>query len=160
MNDAYEARIADLERRVRDLENPAGLDTATASTAPDATGAAGRVGYRGTVSLNGHVQWNIEYDAAATLALDPVAVAAVLDALGNPARLAIVRTLLHGPATAAELQDATGLSSAGRLYHHLRALSAARVVEQESRSRYRVAPEKVVPLLVLTVAAADVAERL
>ena len=160
MNDATEARLADLERRVRDLEGR--TPTATTGTAadPQTPGSSGRVSYRGAVSLDGDIRWSIDYDAEATLTLDPTAVAAVLDALGNPARLAIVRTLLRGPAGAAELQDATGLSSTGRLYHHLRALSAARVVEQESRNRYRIAPEKVVPLLVLTVAAADVAERL
>ena len=71
----------------------------------------------------------------------------------------VVTELLHawGAGDAASVPD---LTSTGRLYHHLRALSAARVVEQESRNRYRIAPEKVVPLLVLTVAAADVGEQL
>ncbi|MEU5840890.1 helix-turn-helix domain-containing protein [Rhodococcus sp. NPDC047139] len=154
MNDEYEARIADLERRVRILEGD------TSRPAPTAPSNAGTVTYGGAVSLHGKVHWNIEYDAGASLTLDPAAVAGVLDALGNPTRLAIVRTLLRGPATATELQDAADLASTGRLYHHLRALSAARVVEQESRNHYRIAPEKVVPLLVLTVAAADVAEHL
>lgn len=154
MNDDHEARLADLERRVSLLEE------GSPGTGVEGAGTAGHVGYRGSVTLDGSVQWNIEYDATATLSLDPSAVTAVLDALGSPARLAIVRTLLRGPASAAELQDATELSSTGRLYHHLRALSAARVVDQEGRNRYRIAPEKVVPLLVLTLAAADVAERL
>ncbi|UYP19526.1 helix-turn-helix domain-containing protein [Rhodococcus sp. Z13] len=154
MNDEYEARLADLERRVSILE---GTAAGSVQQAPD---AAGSVGYGGTVALDGTVRWNIEYDAQAALALDATAVAAVLDALGNPTRLGIVRTLLRGPATATELQEAAGLASSGRLYHHLRTLSAAQVVEQESRNRYRIAPEKVMPLLVLTVAAADVGERL
>jgi len=162
VNDEYEARLADLERRVRILEGDATRPSAGDGPGPAADVAAGTgsVTYGGAVSLHGNVRWNIEYDAGASLALDPVPVAAVLDALGNPARLAIVRTLLRGPATATELQEATDLTSTGRLYHHLRALSAARVVEQESRNRYRIAPEKVVPLLVLTVAAADVGEQL
>ncbi|WP_016694812.1 ArsR/SmtB family transcription factor [Rhodococcus rhodochrous] len=162
VNDEYEARLADLERRVRILEGDAtrpGAGDGPGGAGPVAAGT-GSVTYGGAVSLHGNVRWNIEYDAGASLALDPVPVAAVLDALGNPARLAIVRTLLRGPATATELQEATDLTSTGRLYHHLRALSAARVVEQESRNRYRIAPEKVVPLLVLTVAAADVGEQL
>ncbi|MCR8692492.1 MULTISPECIES: helix-turn-helix transcriptional regulator [Rhodococcus] len=162
VNDEYEARLADLERRVRILEGDAtrpGAGDGPGGAGPVAAGT-GFVTYGGAVSLHGNVRWNIEYDAGASLALDPVPVAAVLDALGNPARLAIVRTLLRGPATATELQEATDLTSTGRLYHHLRALSAARVVEQESRNRYRIAPEKVVPLLVLTVAAADVGEQL
>nr|WP_241385566.1 metalloregulator ArsR/SmtB family transcription factor [Rhodococcus sp. CH91] len=154
MNDEYEARLADLERRVRILEGDAPRPAAAVP------GGNGSVTYGGAVSLHGTVRWNIEYDAEASLALDPATVAGVLDALGNPTRLEIVRTLLRGPATATELQDAAGLSSSGRLYHHLRALSAARVVEQESRNHYRIPPEKVVPLLVLTVAAADVGEHL
>ncbi|MCQ4117841.1 hypothetical protein NOF53_01385 [Rhodococcus sp. FXJ9.536] len=44
------------------------------------------------------------------------------------------------------------------LYHHLRALSGARIVEQESRNHHRIAAAKVVPLLVITLAAADVGE--
>lgn len=154
MSNDHEARLADLERRVSLLEG------GSPDARPEDVGTAGSIGYTGSITLNGNVRWNIEYDAAATLAFDPATVTAVLDALGNPARLAIVRTLLRGPATAAELQEATELSSTGKLYHHLRALSAARVVAQESRNRYRIAPEKAVPLLVLTLAAADVGELL
>ncbi|MEE2059268.1 ArsR/SmtB family transcription factor [Rhodococcus artemisiae] len=161
MNDrptgSHEDRIADLERRVRLLENSASPEESPGSASP---GAAGSIGYQGTVALSGTVSWTIEYDAAATLDLDGSAIAAVLDALGSPARLAIVRTLLRGPATAGELQEATALSSPGRLYHHLRTLSAAHVVEQQSRNRYHIPPAKVVPLLVLSLAAADVAEQL
>lgn len=160
----HERRITDLEHRLRALEALVhGTGTAApprADAEPTPGGGAGSIGYRGAVSLDGNVQWTISYDAAATLSLDPAGIAAVLDALGNPARLAIVRTLLRGPATAGELQQATELSSPGRLYHHLRTLSAARVVEQQSRNRYRIPAPKVVPLLVLTLAAADVAEQL
>lgn len=161
MNDrptgSHEDRIADLERRIRLLENSAAPEENPVSESP---GAAGSIGYQGAVSLSGNVSWTIEYDAAATLDLDGPAIAAVLDALGSPDRLAIVRTLLRGPATASELQEATALSSPGRLYHHLRTLSAAHIVEQQSRNRYHIPPAKVVPLLVLSLAAADVAEQL
>ena len=167
MNDrptgSHEDRIADLERRVRLLEDSAASERgpeADESLGTASPGTAGSIGYQGTVSLSGTVSWTIEYDAAATLGLDGLAIAGVLDALGNPARLAIVRTLLRGPATAGELQEATALSSPGRLYHHLRTLSAAHIVEQQSRNRYHIPPAKVVPLLVLSLAAADVAEQL
>ncbi|MFD6897821.1 ArsR/SmtB family transcription factor [Rhodococcus sp. NPDC060086] len=159
----YEDRIADLERRVRLLEGSTGSDespSADESAGTASPGTAGSIGYQGAVSLYGNVSWTIDYDAAATLGLDASSIAGVLDALGSPARLAIVRTLLRGPATAAELQEATDLSSPGRLYHHLRTLSAAHIVEQQSRNRYHIPPAKVVPLLVLSLAAADVAEEL
>ncbi len=68
------------------------------------------------------------------LDLPASATAEVLAALGHPVRLALVRRLLGGPATAAELQEAGELSSTGQVYHHLRALTAARVVEQDGRS--------------------------
>ncbi|RZL80979.1 MAG: ArsR family transcriptional regulator [Rhodococcus sp. (in: high G+C Gram-positive bacteria)] len=77
-------------------------------------------------------------DAGAILDLSPTAVSNASAALGHPTRLEIVRTLLRGPAGAAELQTAVGLTSPGQLYHHLRALSGARIVEQESRNHYRM----------------------
>ena len=82
--------------------------------------------------------------------------AEVLAALGHPVRLALVRRLLAGPASAADLQDAAGLSSTGQVYHHLRALTAARVVEQDGRT-FRVPTTGVVPILTMMLAAGDVA---
>ncbi len=53
----------------------------------------------------------------------------------------------------------SGCPRPGQLYHHLRALGGgARIVEQESRNHYRIAAAKVVPLLVIILAAADVGE--
>jgi len=100
------------------------------------------------------VSWTIRYSAAATLDLPGETVAAVLAALGHPVRLAIVRRLLTGPASAAELAEAATLSSTGKLYHHLRTLTAARLVETDDH-RYRVPATGVVPLLVTMLAAAD-----
>lgn len=93
------------------------------------------------------------------LELPPGGVAEVLAALGHPVRLALVRRLLTGSATAAELQAAAELSSTGQVYHHLRGLAAARVVEQDGRS-YRVPKTAVVPLLTAILAAADLAGEL
>jgi len=83
--------------------------------------------------------------------------ATVLAALGHPVRIALVRRLLIGPVTAAALQETAELSSTGQLYHHLRSLTGARVVEQDGRGSYRVPPRAVVPALVLLLGAADVA---
>ena len=154
MNDEYDTRLADLEARVHALESARPAETPTA----DVGESIGQIGYQGTVDLGGEIQWTIRYDAGATLDLSPTAVSNVLAALGHPTRLEIVRTLLRGPAGAAELQTAVGLSSPGQLYHHLRVLGGARIVEQESRNHYRIAAAKVVPLLVITLAAADVGE--
>jgi ArsR family transcriptional regulator, arsenate/arsenite/antimonite-responsive transcriptional repressor len=69
-------------------------------------------------------------------------------------RLAIVRRLLTDAASTSELTEAAALSSTGQLYHHLRTLTSARVVEQDGRT-YRVPATGVVPVLVAILAAAD-----
>ena len=151
-DDEPDARLAALEARVAALEERIG------AARPDAgTGEAGEVGYHGEVRLTegaGPVSWSIGYDAAASLALPAGPVTEVLAALGHPVRLALVRRLLTGPAGTGELVQAAELSSTGQLYHHLRTLTAARLVEQDGR-RYRIPATGVVPIIVTLVAAAD-----
>ncbi len=141
-----DARLAALEARVAALEGTA--------TVPREPGESGEVSYEGQVRLAGEVSWAIRYDAAAAVELAGGTVADVLAALGHPVRLAIIRRLLTGPASTTELSEAAALSSTGQLYHHLRTLTSARVVEQDGRT-YRVPPTGVVPVLVAILAAAD-----
>jgi DNA-binding transcriptional ArsR family regulator len=141
---ALEARDAALEGRGAPPSTLAEVD------------ASGTVGYEGDVRLHGQVTWTIRYSPAAVLDLSTSPTAEVLAALGHPVRLALVRRLLAGPASAADLQDAAGLSSTGQVYHHLRALAAARVVEQDGRT-FRVPTTGVVPVLTMMLAASDVA---
>ncbi|HYO37009.1 MAG TPA: helix-turn-helix domain-containing protein [Geodermatophilus sp.] len=144
-------RLAVLEARVADLEAPR-----PRAAGGSAAGDAGSVRYAGTVRLAGEVRWTIELGAEGVLALPPAAVVRVLAALGHPVRLAVVRRLLRGPASVAELQEAVGGSSAGQVYHHLSTLAAAGVAEAVGGGRHRVPPTAVVPLLVGLLAAADV----
>lgn len=147
-----DARLAALEARVAALEEGSGP-----AAADERTGESGEIGYHGSVRLQegaGPVTWTIGYDAAATLDLPAGPAAEVLAALGHPVRLALVRRLLTGPAGTNELVEAAELSSTGQLYHHLRTLTSARVVEQDGR-RYRVPTTGVVPVLVALLAAAD-----
>ena len=147
-----DARLAALEARVAALEDRLGTGAPA-----ERTGEAGEIAYRGEVRLQegaGPVSWSIGYDAATALALPAGPVTEVLAALGHPVRLALVRRLLTGPAGTGELVEAAELSSTGQLYHHLRTLTAARLVEQDGR-RYRVPATGVVPILVTLVAAAD-----
>jgi DNA-binding transcriptional ArsR family regulator len=158
-DEQWASRIADLEARVAALE----AAPASRPAVPGGDGSpdgSGEIGYQGTVALHGEVQWTIRYSPAATLQLDSAGATGVLAALGHPVRVAVLRQLLSGPAVAAELQEAAGLSSTGQLYHHLRALTSARVAEQDGRGRYRVPPRAVVPVLVLLLAGADVAGEL
>ena len=148
----YDERIADLERRVAALEG--------GSPKPEAL-EAGIVGYQGDVRLHGNVSWQIRFAVAGTLDLPDGPRVDVLAALGHPVRAAIVRHLIaHGAQPAPALSEAAGLRSTGQLYHHLKALVAAKVVEQDSRGSYRVPPTAAVPLLVILTAAADVAGQL
>lgn len=142
-------RITDLERRVAALEGKSAM--------PEAL-EAGIVGYQGHVQFDTDLSWQIRFGASATLALPDGPRVDVLAALGHPVRAAIVRHLIaNGAQPAPALSEAAGLRSTGQLYHHLKALVAAKVVEQDSRGSYRVPPTAVIPLLVILTAASDIA---
>lgn len=146
-------RLADLEARVAALEGATVPSTSSVAEPVDVSGA---VGYEGDVRLHGQVSWTIRYSPSGVLDLPTAPAAEVLAALGHPVRLALVRRLLAGPASAAELQEAAELSSTGQVYHHLRALTSARVVEQDART-FRIPATGVVPVLTMMLAAGDVA---
>lgn len=145
-----QAKLAELEARIETLEG---------GRAPEDP-VHGFVEYGGAVDFGGEITWNIRYSAAAMLRLPTAQRVEVLAALGHPVRQALVSMLLEGPRTGTELADGVDLGSTGQLYHHLRALTAAKIVEQHGRGAYRIPPPKVVPILVLLTAAADIAELL
>ena len=144
----HHERLAALEARVAALEGP------PLSSAP-VTG--GLIGYQGESNLHGHIEWEIGYSPDAILNLPLQRSVDVLAALGHPVRQAIVRRLLRGPVSSADLQEAVGLSSPGQLYHHLKTLTAANLVEQRSRGDYRISGPHVVPILTILLASSDVA---
>lgn len=161
MTEDADHRLSDLEHRVATLEQRIGdRDVGGRGTGGAAASGAGTVRYSGEVALHGEISWNIEYDAAAGLALDDEPRTAVLAALGHSVRVRIVRGLLHGPRGTAELTEVAELASTGQLYHHLKALTHAGLVEQDGRGSYRIAPRAVVPALVLLTAAADIGGQL
>ncbi|MFD2349709.1 ArsR/SmtB family transcription factor [Nonomuraea ferruginea] len=86
----------------------------------------------------------------------PASMAAVLAAAGHPARLRILQLLVRGPRPAAELQTELSPASQGQLYHHLKTLSSAGLVEQPERGVYRVPPSAIFPVLAMIAAATDV----
>ncbi|MDR6598826.1 ArsR/SmtB family transcription factor [Saccharothrix longispora] len=154
-------RLAELEQRVAALEGDA-----RATTAPPEAGDSGvdcgEVGYGGRVAVgDGRVTWRIDVTPEHALALADRPRIEVLAALAHPVRVEIVRTLLgQGAQPPAALQEAARLGSTGQLYHHLKALTASGVVEQDKRGSYRLRSEAVVPVLVLLTAASDVAGQL
>lgn len=74
-------------------------------------------------------------------------------ALGHAVRLRLLREILGGRRTAAELTELEGLGTTGQIYHHLRQLTAAGWLHTASRGRYEVPGARVVPLLVVLAAA-------
>lgn len=163
MTEDADARLADLEHRVTELERRFGdaeVPDGGRGTGGTAATGAGNVHYSGEVALHGEVHWSVTYDAGAALALDDGPRTAVLAALGHPVRVRIVRGLLHGPRGTAELTEVAELASTGQLYHHLKALTHCGLVDQDGRGSYRIAPAVVVPALVLLTAASDVAGQL
>ncbi|RPA12666.1 helix-turn-helix transcriptional regulator [Gordonia sp. OPL2] len=170
-----ESRLRDLTERIERLEHIAGVadhDDAAGPPEPPTTAGppeppttagngvgssrAGTVGYTGSVDLGGPVQWDIRYDAESTIGLPTAGLATVFAALGHPVRLSIVRVLLRGGASVAELQETGDFGTSGQLYHHLKTLTAASIVTKSGRNEYVVAPTHVVPTLVALLAAGDI----
>ncbi|WHT21200.1 helix-turn-helix domain-containing protein [Crossiella sp. CA-258035] len=150
-NEQLAKRVADLEARVAALEGIA--EQAVAE-------AGGVISYQGRLT-SPDLEWSIALPANRVLALPDGPRIEVLAALGHPVRAKVVRLLAEqGARSAAELQAEAEVGSTGQLYHHLKPLTAAGLVEQDGRGRYRLRGTALVPALVLLAAAADIAGQL
>ena len=170
-----EERVGALERRVSALEGPppAHLPPAPPGTwwlldslaarlreaddaEPGGAGdeAGGRVAYGGIVRTpgSGQLVWQAEHPVPDLLSVDLARAAAVLAALAHPVRLEILRRLLLGAGTLAELQEIRGTRTPGQIHHHLRELRAAGLITA-ARNSFAAVPERVVPVLVAVAAA-------
>lgn len=78
----------------------------------------------------------------------------VIAALGHPVRLTLLKLILEGKTSKAELETNGGLGTSGQLYHHLKTLQEAGWVRSLERGHYHVPGERVVPLLAILAAAA------
>ncbi|WP_422772010.1 ArsR/SmtB family transcription factor [Plantactinospora sp. WMMC1484] len=171
-----EERVAELERRMAALEErvqPAA--DAPGPPPPPAEGAfwaldglkarlteygaeQGAVLYTGSVRLPTHERYDWQYGLPTETVLETeegewTEVAESFAALGHPVRLRLLREILAGRRTAAELTELDGLGTTGQLYHHLRQLVAAGWLHSPGRARYEVPAGRVVPLLVaITIA--------
>ena len=157
-----EARLAELERRVSALEGE--RPAAPPADLPDAFWALTRLQQdypEGALLFAGHVhlptgehwRWKEMAQTPDLLAADWEGAAPLLAALGHPLRLAILRAVLHGQHTTAELQADPNLAAGGKLYHHLRDLQAGGWLLLQGRGQYTVPAERVLPLLVILRAA-------
>ncbi|WP_017537461.1 helix-turn-helix transcriptional regulator [Nocardiopsis halophila] len=116
---------------------------------------------RGAVLFTGQVplptgeryEWQEAAEAAELIEADWSEVAGAIEALGHPVRLTLLQRVLTGTADTAALKQDPSLGTTGQLYHHLRRLTADGWLRSAGRGRYRVPPERIVPLLVVLMAA-------
>jgi hypothetical protein len=162
-DESVEERLAGLEERVARLEGrPAPPDTPVPDAeifwaleglkdrAPD----PGAVLFTGTVTLptGEHYEWQQGHPVDDLLADDWSQSAERLAALAHPVRLLLLREILHGARTTAELASHERLGTTGQLYHHLRQLVSAGWLRTTARGRYAVPGERVVPILTILAA--------
>ncbi|MFE7515637.1 ArsR/SmtB family transcription factor [Streptomyces sp. NPDC057540] len=164
-----EERVAELERRMAALE---AADHPAPANAVESTlwaleglraelAAAGEEGEDGAVLFTGSVrlptqeryEWQFGAFAERLFDEDWSGTADSFAALGHPVRLRLLREILGGRRTAAELADLDELGTTGQIYHHLRQLTGAGWLQTAGRGRHEVPPARVVPLLVALTAA-------
>ncbi|MFJ4981529.1 helix-turn-helix domain-containing protein [Streptomyces coeruleorubidus] len=161
-----EQRVDDLERRLAALEGThrAGprLDASDfwalnglKEQLSELEAADGGVLYTGSVRLPTGEQyaWQLGALTEGLMEDDWTPVAESFAALGHPVRLRLLREILGGRRTAAELAELEELGTTGQIYHHLRQLTGTGWLRTTGRGRYEVPPERVVPLLVAVTTA-------
>ncbi|MFF0450044.1 ArsR/SmtB family transcription factor [Streptomyces sp. NPDC004609] len=161
-----EERVAELERRLGALEKERAeapsigegplwaLEGLKEQLAGIGAGDGG-VMFTGAVRLPTHERYEWQYGALTEELLegDWSDAAESFAALGHPVRLRLLREILAGRRTVAELTEPVGLGTTGKVYHHLRQLTSTGWLHIESRGRYEVPAARVVPLLVVLTAA-------
>ncbi|MFE9771034.1 ArsR/SmtB family transcription factor [Streptomyces sp. NPDC005931] len=162
----FEERVADLERRLAALEAGRrgapridegdfwaleGLKDRLAELGAD----DGGVLFTGAVRLptGERYEWQYGTTTRELLGDDWPAAAEALAALGHPVRLRLLREIVGGRRTAAELAELDGVGTTGQIYHHLRQLTGTGWLHTTGRGRYEVPPGRAVPLLVVLSAA-------
>lgn len=140
----------------------ASMDTRRGSAAGGGTadegaaeGVCGALTFAGILTEGGteSLAWQEDRPVAPMLRRDWRSAAAVLAALAHPIRLEIVRRLLIGAHTTAELAEIAGLGTSGQLYHHLKELQSAGLVVASARNHYDVVAAKAIGALVIVTAA-------
>ncbi|MFB6850283.1 ArsR/SmtB family transcription factor [Streptomyces sp. NPDC056373] len=156
-----EQRVADLERRLaalegarRDTSRLDGSDFWALNGLKEKLSELGAEGggilYTGSVRLptGEPYAWQMGALTEGLLETDWTTAAESFAALGHPVRLRLLREVLGGLRTAAELAELDEVGTTGQIYHHLRQLTGAGWLHTPGRGRYEVPPARVVPLLV------------
>lgn len=170
--DALEARVAQLEGdaapdgSAEPVGRPASAPPVHAPAPADETDpfwaltalkgrapAPGAVVFAGAVDVGaGHLEYQWGRPTEHLLATDWAEHAETVAALGHPLRLAILRRLLDGEHTVAQLVDELELASTGVAYHHLSALQTSGWVTSPRRGSWALSAPRVVPLLAILIA--------
>jgi DNA-binding transcriptional ArsR family regulator len=116
--------------------------------------AAGIVMLTGSLTLptGEPVEWQVGAATEDLIETDWSDTSSALAALGHPVRLELLRAVLGGVRSTAELAESLG--STGQLHHHLKQLVATGWLAQRGRGTYEVPPTRVVPLLVIVAGVA------
>ncbi len=121
---------------------------------------SGCVTYLGVFASGGNqsswIQKTIPTDAMLDLGLSGSA-EKVLSSIGSQERLNILITLLRQPMSASGLMETLQFTSLGRVYHHLKPLIAADLVQEDDRvkGRYEIVPHRVQGLIMILAGISD-----
>ncbi|MFD4428431.1 ArsR/SmtB family transcription factor [Nocardia sp. NPDC055029] len=150
-------RLEELERRVAALEQPGGGDAqlpwAVARLRKEFDDAGVR---NGGVLLAGALQlptgerldWQAQFATDAIVGdVWTIEAANCLAVLANPVRLRLLREIVYGRRTAADLAAIEELGTSAEIYQHLRQLAAVGWLQTAGLGRFEVPEGRLVPLL-------------
>lgn len=122
-----------------------------------ADGSTGRVVYTGVFASGGRQSnWIGMYNTDNLLKLiEDRTAEKVLNCIGSGDKLNILLALLRKPMTVAQIVSEGGFNSTGQVYHHLNALIAADLVEENSKGIYIIIPHRVQGVIMLLAGISD-----
>ncbi|TYS41898.1 ArsR family transcriptional regulator [Bacillus infantis] len=119
------------------------------------------ISYSGTITTDeGRRKWKpASKTLGEVLAPDSGGLANILSSLGHKQRIEIIKSLLQEPKNAAELVRELEMGTTGQLYHHMKPLLHAGIIEQKERGgSYSITADKILPILLQLAAAAEMFE--
>jgi len=128
----------------------------------DGNSETGAVTYMGVFTSGGRqsnwIRNGIGTDSLLAL-VDSKSAGTVLQSIGNSDKLALLVALLREPMTVAQMVEKCGFNTTGQVYHHLRPLIAADIVEEvkegNERGVYAVKYHRVQGIIMLLAGIAD-----
>ncbi|MGD6901209.1 ArsR family transcriptional regulator [Bacillus infantis] len=119
------------------------------------------ISYSGTITTDkGGRKWKpASKTLGEVLAPDSGGLANILSSLGHKQRIEMIKSLLQEPKNSAELVKELGMGTTGQLYHHMKPLMHAGIIEQKERGgSYSISADKILPILLQLAGAAEMFE--